>query len=46
MVFILKKYLHSSGGVQEISVINTGFGYQKAPIVTISGDGSGAQLKQ
>jgi hypothetical protein len=32
----------SSGGVESISVINPGFGYQKAPTVTILGDGSGA----
>ena len=32
----------SSGGVEVISVINPGFGYQKTPTVTILGDGSGA----
>jgi hypothetical protein len=32
----------SSGGVDSISVINPGFGYQKAPIVKILGDGTGA----
>lgn len=32
----------SSGGVESISVINPGFGYQYAPTVTIQGDGTGA----
>lgn len=32
----------STGGVQSISVLNKGFGYQYTPSVTISGDGSGA----
>ena len=32
----------STGGLQSISVINAGFGYQYPPIVTILGDGTGA----
>lgn len=32
----------SSGGVESISIINPGFGYQSAPTVTILGDGMGA----
>jgi hypothetical protein len=32
----------SAGGLESISVINPGFGYQYAPTVTILGDGSGA----
>jgi len=32
----------SAGGVESISVINPGFGYQYAPTVTIKGDGTGA----
>ena len=32
----------STGGVQSISILNKGFGYQYTPLVTISGDGSGA----
>ena len=32
----------STGGVETISVLNPGFGYQSAPTVTISGDGTGA----
>jgi hypothetical protein len=32
----------STGGVETISVLNKGFGYQYTPSVTISGDGSGA----
>ena len=32
----------STGGVQSISILNKGFGYQYTPTVTISGDGSGA----
>ena len=32
----------SSGGVESISIMNPGFGYQVAPTVTIQGDGTGA----
>jgi hypothetical protein len=32
----------STGGVESISVLNPGFGYQTAPTVTIQGDGTGA----
>lgn len=32
----------STGGVSSISILNTGFGYQYAPTVTIKGDGTGA----
>lgn len=32
----------STGGVESISIINPGIKYQKAPIVTINGDGSDA----
>lgn len=32
----------STGGVESISLLNTGFGYQYPPIVTILGDGQGA----
>ena len=32
----------SAGGVESISLINPGFGYQNAPVVTILGDGTGA----
>lgn len=32
----------STGGVDSISIINPGIKYQKAPTVTITGDGSGA----
>jgi hypothetical protein len=32
----------STGGVESISVINPGFGYQYAPTITILGDGIGA----
>jgi len=32
----------STGGVESISILNKGFGYQYTPTVTISGDGSGA----
>ena len=32
----------STGGLESISVINPGYGYQYAPTVTILGDGSGA----
>jgi hypothetical protein len=32
----------STGGVESISLINPGFGYQNAPKVTIQGDGTGA----
>lgn len=35
----------SSGGVESISILNTGFGYQTAPTVTIKGDGTGATAK-
>jgi hypothetical protein len=38
----LEEVPSSTGGVDSISVINPGFGYQKAPTVTISGDGTGA----
>jgi len=33
----------TSGGVATINVLNQGFGYTKAPTVTITGDGSGAE---
>ena len=32
----------STGGVESISILNPGFGYQYAPTVTILGDGTGA----
>ena len=32
----------ATGGVESISILNPGINYQKAPIVTINGDGSGA----
>jgi hypothetical protein len=32
----------ATNGVETISVLNPGFGYQSAPTVTISGDGTGA----
>ena len=32
----------STGGVESISILNKGFGYQYTPTVTINGDGSGA----
>jgi hypothetical protein len=32
----------STGGVESISILNPGFGYQIAPTVTIQGDGTGA----
>jgi hypothetical protein len=32
----------STGGVESLSILNKGFGYQYTPTVTISGDGSGA----
>jgi hypothetical protein len=32
----------SSGGVESISILNPGFGYQSSPTVTILGDGTGA----
>ena len=32
-----------TGGVGSINVVNPGFGYTKTPIVTITGDGSGAE---
>jgi hypothetical protein len=32
----------SAGGVESISILNAGFGYQTAPTVTIIGDGTGA----
>ena len=32
----------TAGGVESVSVINPGFSYQYAPIVTIKGDGTGA----
>lgn len=32
-----------SGGVGTINVVNPGFGYVKTPIVTITGDGTGAE---
>lgn len=35
----------SSGGVESISILNTGFGYQTTPTVTIKGDGTGATAK-
>lgn len=38
----LEEVPSSTGGVESISIINKGFGYQYAPTVTISGDGSGA----
>ena len=38
----LEEVPSSSGGVESISVINPGFGYQSTPTVTILGDGSGA----
>lgn len=38
----LEEVPSSTGGVESISIINAGFGYQYAPTITISGDGSGA----
>ena len=35
----------STGGLESISVINPGYGYQYAPIVTILGDGTGAKAE-
>lgn len=35
----------STGGVDSISIINPGFGYQTAPTITILGDGTGATAK-
>lgn len=35
----------SAGGVESISITNTGFSYQVAPTVTIKGDGQGATAK-
>lgn len=32
----------STGGVESVSIINPGYGYQSAPTVTILGDGTGA----
>jgi len=32
----------SSGGIESVSILNPGINYQKAPTVTINGDGSGA----
>jgi hypothetical protein len=32
----------STGGVESLSIVNAGFGYQSAPTVTILGDGIGA----
>jgi hypothetical protein len=32
----------STGGVESISILNPGINYQKAPTITINGDGSGA----
>ena len=32
----------STGGIQSISIMNPGFGYQQAPTITIVGDGVGA----
>lgn len=32
----------SVGGIDSISILNPGFGYQAAPVVTILGDGTGA----
>jgi hypothetical protein len=34
-----------TNGIESISVVNQGFGYTRAPIVTISGDGSGASAR-
>lgn len=34
-----------TNGIESISVVNQGFGYTRAPIVTISGDGSGATAR-
>lgn len=38
----LEEIPSSTGGVETISILNPGFGYQSSPTVTISGDGSGA----
>jgi hypothetical protein len=34
-----------TGGVDSVSILNPGFGYQQAPTVTILGDGTGATAK-
>ena len=38
----LEEIPSSTGGVESISILNPGFGYQYAPTVTILGDGQGA----
>ena len=38
----LEELPSSSGGLEYITVINTGYGYQSAPTIQILGDGSGA----
>lgn len=38
----LEEFAVNTNGVESISVINPGFSYQYPPIVTITGDGSGA----
>lgn len=38
----LEELASSTGGVESISIVNPGYGYQYAPIVTIRGDGVGA----
>jgi len=41
----LEEIPFNSSGLQEIKIINPGFGYTKNPIVTITGDGSGATAR-
>lgn len=38
----LEEVASATGGVETISIVNPGFGYQYAPTVTITGDGTGA----
>lgn len=38
----LEEVASSTGGIETISIVNPGFGYQYPPTVTITGDGTGA----
>lgn len=41
----LEELPSSTGGIETVSVLNSGYGYQVAPTVTIKGDGEGATAR-
>lgn len=41
----LEELPSSTGGIETVSVLNSGYGYQVAPTVTIRGDGQGATAR-